>query len=248
MRKPNLTAALLAVSATFLTGCQGLFGGSHHARKDAGEAADRDPTAYAAIQLQTGRKALDNHQYAEAISAFRTARQEPGLAPEAYNGLAIAYANLGRQDLSVRYFNQAIALAPTDERFKSNLARLYRTSVVPTDAESVRTAVAQAEQQAAALNPASAAKPALASAGLKGPVTVARPAAQVTRVSDREVRIGMPAASPAVRVVRAANATISVETPTQRKRETYPVRLSLGSAGGTASQAYPIRIGLTPAP
>ena len=64
--------------------------------------------------LLEGRGHLANHNFALAIGSYRRAiRQSPG-SIEAYRGLATAYEALGRNDLAGRYFQEALARAPSD--------------------------------------------------------------------------------------------------------------------------------------
>lgn len=77
---------------------------------------DDGTLAKAHLLLSRGEQAL-------AVDAYRKAiRQDPGNAA-AYNGLAIAYDQLGRNDLSRRYYEQALAYAPREGKYYRNLAR-----------------------------------------------------------------------------------------------------------------------------
>ena len=78
--------------------------------------ADDGALAKAHILLSRGEQAL-------AVDAYRKAiRHNPGNA-SAYNGLAIAYDQLGRHDLSRRYYELALAYAPREAKYYRNLAR-----------------------------------------------------------------------------------------------------------------------------
>src|SRR3546814_9961813 len=48
-------------------------------------------------------------------------------AAEAYNGLGVAYAKLGRADLAERYFKMALSMDGTNPRFAANLDRFYNS-------------------------------------------------------------------------------------------------------------------------
>lgn len=73
--------------------------------------------------LAKGRMLFERGEFALAADAFRKAvRQDPDSA-DAYNGLAASYDNLGRFDLSRRYYELALARAPEDGRILRNLAR-----------------------------------------------------------------------------------------------------------------------------
>lgn len=79
--------------------------------------------ALGAGALAKGRMLFDRGEYALAVDAFRQAvRYAPGSA-DALNGLAVSYDHLGRYDLSQRYYQLALAVAPEDGRILRNLAR-----------------------------------------------------------------------------------------------------------------------------
>lgn len=75
--------------------------------------------------LAEGRGLLALGQNANAISAFRNALRENPNSGDAYNGLAIAYDRIGRQDLAQRYFELAVSVEPENVRYRGNLARLF---------------------------------------------------------------------------------------------------------------------------
>lgn len=77
-----------------------------------------------ASMLQRGRAQLDAGLDAIAIESFRAEiRQNPESA-EAYNGLAVAYGRIGRDDLAQRYFETALAKDPANAKAQTNLAKL----------------------------------------------------------------------------------------------------------------------------
>lgn len=81
--------------------------------------------------LAEGRALLNLGQNANAISAFRAALRETPDNGDAYNGLAIAYDRIGRQDLAQRYFELAVSVDPENDRFRGNLARLFNRTGQP---------------------------------------------------------------------------------------------------------------------
>ena len=115
--------ASVAVLAGLLAGCAGTNG--------RGLQANAVPvsleTLFGAEDIADGKDALRQGNMSLAIDNFRRAAINPQTAGEANNGLGIAYARLGRTDLAETHFAKAIALAPGDARFSSNLARLYRS-------------------------------------------------------------------------------------------------------------------------
>jgi hypothetical protein len=77
-----------------------------------------------ASMLQRGRAQLDAGLNALAIEAFRgEIRSNPDSA-DAYNGLAVAYGRIGRDDLARRYFETALAREPGNGKAHANLAKL----------------------------------------------------------------------------------------------------------------------------
>ena len=78
--------------------------------------------------LAKGRSYLSMKQYGLAIELFKKASRDPASEAEAYNGLAIAYEAIGRGDLAERYFEQAMSLAPEQQRYSANLQRFYAGS------------------------------------------------------------------------------------------------------------------------
>ena len=169
MRLTRTTLVLVPLAALALGGCSAIFGQPSKlnvtTRSDI-EAGD----AFAEAQMTAGRTALIEGRYAAAIASFSKARTSPDLAGEALNGMAVAYSGIGRLDLAERYFQQAIAATPGDERFRRNLARL----------QTMGSARAAEPQLAAAPRPAPT-RPAAS------PVRVALPQNGLTRVSPGEV-------------------------------------------------------------
>lgn len=121
MRKSPGSLALVLAGTVALAGCTSPMG-----RIALREGHRVDPALLAVPanpDLVSGKQALSAGNYGAAIAALRLARLDPACAAEATNGLAVAYAGIGRDDLAERYFRQAVAMAPDDRRFAANLAR-----------------------------------------------------------------------------------------------------------------------------
>ena len=242
MRKVTF-AILLASSSMMLGGCQQL-GSMFASRPASTQTASLDMSSYFAERLETGRRELLAHRPSQAVTAFRQASYDPATAAEAYNGMAIAYAQMGREDLARRFFMAALQANPGDERFVRNLARLDngRPTTGPVNA------FAATETPATELPPTVA-----ATAPAPAP---AAPAAStpVTRLSNREVSLARPVADtrrPAeVHISTMPTRTASLSSrvtvegaPPRGRVPAYPVRVVLADAPARQPQ-YPVRIEL----
>jgi hypothetical protein len=74
-----------------------------------------DAYAEAKRQLEAGNMAL-------AVDGFRRAVRQSPESVDALNGLAVAYDNLGRFDLSRRFYALALAADPTSAKVRHNMA------------------------------------------------------------------------------------------------------------------------------
>lgn len=114
---------LIGVAAILLAlpGCNSIFGKTFASRN----APISEPAPLAvAPATDAGRGHLAAGRDGLAIEAFQVAVSSGEPAAPAFNGLAVAYAHLGRYDLSQRYFERAIVLDGDDPRYQGNLARL----------------------------------------------------------------------------------------------------------------------------
>lgn len=249
-RKQAAFGASLVATALLLSGCQALgLGGGDMARASSAPALAAEPVDLGAEQLEAGRAALKAGRTIDAIESFMVAKAFPKQMPAAYNGLAVAYGRIGRTDLSERYFLTAVALAPEEDRFRSNLALFYASNGQPKSGE---PAMAMAPlspigDPAAAAQPIAAEAPAPKVRSLAAGVTVRGPGTHLQRVSRGEVAIrssvpGAPAANTAATPRRAV-----IEVGAARP-QAYPIRVTLVDPrpGQAASpKAYPIRIPLS---
>lgn len=226
------TAALAVAIALSLGGCQmlGMGGQSRSALH-----TQALPENFGAEQLEEGRAALVENRTSDAIAAFMIAKSYPEHAPAAFNGLAVAYSRLGRSDLTERFFQTAIALAPEEEKYRSNLALFYTRNEMPRAAEPV-LAVSLPEAQpsataAATMQVASAPQRVEVVKSLRGGITVQSSSTAAHRVSVNEVRIGSEhvarhSRQAVIQVGRAA-------TPS------YPIRFALSEIRTEDGRAEP---------
>lgn len=248
-RKQAAFGASLVATALLLGGCQALgLGGGGMARASSAPALAAEPVDLGAEQLEAGRAALKADRTIDAIESFMLAKAFPKQMPAAYNGLAVAYGRIGRTDLSERYFLTAVALAPEEDRFRSNLALFYASNGQPKSAgPAMAMATAPIGDPAAAAQPIAAEAPAPKVRSLAAGVTVRGPGTHLQRVSRGEVAIrssvpGAPAANTAATPRRAV-----IEVGAARP-QAYPIRVTLVDPrpGQAASpKAYPIRIPLS---
>ena len=235
----KVAAATGIVAASFaLSGCQALFGPSFASR---GEAQNVDMGDYFEGRLAIGRLYLEKGLTTQAIIAFRQASYDPRFAGEAFNGMAVAYDQLGRTDLAHRYFNMAVAAAPQDDRFSRNLARLENRIPVLPDAMPQAEPVELARLEL----PDFSAEPVEPALEKRGPITIgarppsgvvvaSRPETATVRTSRSEMRVAAAGAAPAAPAVRTAarepvrsegRAVIARARRSAAARRGYPVRL-----------------------
>lgn len=174
---------VVATMAATVAGCQSSpWHGRFMSRSDAPTLRGKDAGP---LQLEEGRQYLREGNISRAVAAFQLARLDSDSAAEANNGLAVAYAKLGRPDLAERYFRTAILLQPDDTRYVANLLRLQGQ-------------VLMARQRTATAKLASAAAAPDAAPGPRAPVAIDR----VHRVSAGEFRIqtAEPVQAPTMKV------------------------------------------------
>ncbi len=129
----NLQKAFAIASVFALGGCQ-FFGNvrvAHNAH--AAQPAAAIASTPNGPLIQDGREHLRGNRTGLAIEAFNRALasgEDPALA---YNGLGVAYARLGRFDLSYRFFNKAKMSDPTNPIFARNLASLVNSPAFTLD-------------------------------------------------------------------------------------------------------------------
>ncbi|AKM09538.1 hypothetical protein [Croceicoccus naphthovorans] len=234
------TIAGIALAATGVSGCQ-MITGSGLASADMSKL---DMSEYFAQRIATGRMHLANHRPTRAITAFQQASYHPDYAGDAFNGMAIAYDQIGRPDLAARYFEAAMAAAPQDERFARNFARFQGR-------EAMAMSIPQIEEAPVELAVKEPARP-----DVRGPIRVEVPSSdvpsavhverappvRVARVSQAEVAVGTDRESAVRTALAQPAAKVTVEKRSAAERTAMRAR-----RGAQARKAYPIRIVLNDA-
>lgn len=146
--KRNLRWAALAVATVSLAGCKG---NPLHSAFDRGYVSAKVANA----QVESGSKVIEEASMnlrqgniSAAVANFQIAAMDPNSAAAAYNGLAVSYARLGRDDLAYRYFQTAARLEPANPRFTANLFRLQKKQMLARQQVSTPLALASLDQVA----------------------------------------------------------------------------------------------------
>lgn len=243
MPKAMIKAGLVMGMAAMLSSCAWLGIGQHEPRI---QALSTVPTTdEALVEFELGRLALDGGNYAEAIACFSAARIEPGLLASSLNGMGVAYARLGREDLAERYFREAAAAAPGDQRYAANLLRLQQS-----------VAAGQRRELMARLSSRDVPDPAstLASSGQVRLLTGGR-APQLAAIDARRSTVRITASRVMLSSVvsetprNGAQVRLRFTSPDEQGIGNYPVRVAFadpdgGDAEGSAGEPYPVRVSL----
>jgi hypothetical protein len=80
------------------------------------------PVMSAGEAFAEGKRQLEHGNIGLAVDSFRKAVRRSPESVEAMNGLAIAYDQLGRYDLSRRFYELALAAEPANPKVRHNLA------------------------------------------------------------------------------------------------------------------------------
>jgi tetratricopeptide (TPR) repeat protein len=168
------------------------------AEREAKKSARGDKAAAAqSAATDAGRVLLDEGHPGLAIDAFRHALARGEAPGPALNGLGVAFARIGREDVAIRYFRQAVIFDPTDTRFAMNLARM--------------TADAEAKEATRAQLAAAAAIPALPQPRAAMAAAGGETGRQATRGEIRIVTIKHDDRPAGQRLVTAAQPSARVE-------------------------------------
>lgn len=127
MGKQMKTLVVVAALSLTLPGCSSIFGHRLFARAAPKTELAQPQPAIADAATQLGRQQLDAGRDGQAIETFQVAYANGEPNAPIFNGLGVAFSRLGRYDLAQQYFTRAITIAPDDQRFQANLARLMRS-------------------------------------------------------------------------------------------------------------------------
>lgn len=251
MLKLSAKILISGTALVMLSGCQSVltkigFQGSHSVDSSAMASAS-DGT-----RLELGLAALRNGSPGNAIYHFERAVLDPSAAADAFNGMGVAYAQLGRIDLAERFFTTAIMIEPSDARFARNLQRLQQadeartTQLAAVDEEGTSSVV-----QAGSISDQDEHSFFQSSADFvrQGVISIDQRRAARNRGTEREILIGGASSTSS----NSANVAIAVNfdkqdpclVPNQRPEED-PVATELASLENTLDTAnpgeYPIRV------
>lgn len=193
----------------------------------------------APADLAKAQLLLSRGEYALAIDAYRKAvRYDPGNAA-AYNGLAIAYDQLGRHDLSRQNYELALAHAPLEAKYYRNLARSLERQGLKNEAARI---LAQLDSGGAAENVtrrknvrslaqiASDETAALANrvTGMIGPHLERLSMGEVLLETGRGTAVAQPGRS--ITIAIPAVATVTSELPAKTKKDGHSVTVAIPDA------------------
>lgn len=123
MRNTLILRASAIALLVSLGGCQFL-GKLNIARSGSQEEEQAKAQRAMPSSLAEGREHLRTNRNGLAIDAFNLALVRGEDPAAAYNGLGVAYARVGRNDLAYRFFKKANASDPDNPVYASNLIRL----------------------------------------------------------------------------------------------------------------------------
>jgi Flp pilus assembly protein TadD len=125
MRQGLIQGVAIVVLALPLGACSS-FLGIHFARHTPKAQPVEALAASVGASTEAGRALLADGQPGQAIESFQRALTSGEPQAAALNGLGVAYARLGRDDLAERFFREAMAADPANARYADNLTLLMR--------------------------------------------------------------------------------------------------------------------------
>jgi len=224
---------LLSAAALSLSGCTSIFHAvfARHGQPILVRAVTPAPAPAIDPLTQAGRAHLAAGNTGLAIEAFQHALGTGEPAAPALNGLGVAYARIDRFETAQKLFEQAIALAPDNQQYAANMARLLRSPALAMRhdgdiAASIAPVIAAAPTQPAqpargqlvrvsanefhitTIDPAPV--PVAARAGARRTAAISRPQAKlaVQSVKAPAAALAAPAPAPAATEAKAAATTL----------------------------------------
>jgi tetratricopeptide (TPR) repeat protein len=169
-----------AVTATVsLGGCQSFPLTSWMFKKERPRVEEHRLAGNTTGALEEGGAYLREGNLSAAVASYQIALLDRASRADASNGLGVAYAKLGRDDLAARYFLAAIDSDPDNPKYVANLLRLQQQVLLARRADEMKQGKVLAVAETTALHPRQAdARPA-------GP----RTSHLVERVSRGEIQI-----------------------------------------------------------
>ncbi|WP_427969721.1 tetratricopeptide repeat protein [Altererythrobacter sp.] len=253
----RISTCALAVVA--LSGCQSFISKLGFGPRDDARLAQASGPVFGMEELEKGRMALKAGYPANAIQQFRLAATNEEVAPDAFNGLGVAYAKLGRADLAERYFKMALSLDGANPKFAANLERFYNSSL-GNSARALAMRQKEAEAQLAAAEKAAEAQGLMQSAPRTqrmGAVTLETPAAQIVHTSKHEIHIAtgsahgsnsqgaMPSVASRNPDKKDNSQELLTDTPESTKEADVSSASQISFQGIAGSnESYPVRISL----
>lgn len=230
---------LLASTAPLLASCALLGIGRNEPHIEAMSTLPDDAEAY--VQFELARMSLSSGNYARAIEEFSHARAEPALLGPSLNGMAVAYARLGRNDLAERYFREAVAAEPGDTRFAANLLRLQQDNMQQS-LRRMELAIADDEVPAPVVVTANSVPRIRVIGGTARRADEAQPQARLARIDAQQVHLTTVVSEPPRNGAQVRLRFDTAATVAQAPGEGYPVRVSLAP---TNSERVRVRAGST---
>ncbi|WP_336985686.1 tetratricopeptide repeat protein [Altererythrobacter aquiaggeris] len=189
------------------------------------------------VMLADGKEQLRTGNISAAVAAFRIASLDETVRADANNGLAVAYAKLGRPDLAERYFRTALMMEPDNMKFRANLLRLQQQVMLARRSAAETAAEPMVAELAPVATPA-AAKPEAQTASTSG---------RVRQVARGVVHISsLPATAAAPDMVVAYRAPSKVEAAARAKAEADRIEQSdpdkQAVSPAPKAKPYPVRV------
>jgi tetratricopeptide (TPR) repeat protein len=169
----------VVAAAVSLGGCQSFPLTSWMFKKDRPAVEEHQLAGNTAGALEEGGAFLREGNLSAAVASYRIALLDRATRADASNGLGVAYAKLGRDDLAARYFMGAIDAEPDNPKYVANLLRLQQQVFLARRVDDI------GQGEALAATASAAALSRQADAGAAG----SRTSDLVERISRGEVQI-----------------------------------------------------------